>query len=176
MRLLVPLLFTLWLAALAASDARRRLLPNALTLGGAALALAGRLAAGGLPAVADGAAGGLVCALLLLLPFALGAAGGGDVKMLFAVGCYFGSVASVGALLYISLCGLALAALWALSRRGARRRLAHLARSLLDPRYDRAAGRAALPPRESADSAVPFGIAIAAGAWLALVLPPGGPA
>ena len=48
-------------------------------------------------------------------------------------------------------------------------RLKHYARSLFDWRYDRAAGRAALPPKEAERVRVPFGIAIAAGLWLVLL-------
>ena len=138
-------LFAAWLLALCAWDLRARRLPNALTLGGAAVALAARL-------------------------------GAGDVKMLFAAGCALGRGRAAGFLLFVSLAGLALGLVWFLSARFDRRRIRHLARTLFDPRYDRAAGRAALPPKSAEACRVPFGLAIAAGAALELALEPGGAA
>ena len=162
---------TLWLLALCASDLRQRRLPNVLTLGGTAVALAWRLGMGGLSALWSGVAGGFLCALLLIIPFLVHAAGGGDVKMLFAVGSAMGRSHVVGTLFYVSLAGLALAALFALFGRVDRSRLVHYARCVFDWRYDRAAGRAALPPKTSERARVPFGLAIAAGTWLEMLWP-----
>ena len=91
--------------------------------------------------------------------------------MLFAVGCFFGSRRAIGTLFYVSVAGLVLAALFALLGRVDRSRLAHYARCVFDWRYDRKAGRAALPPKSSEKARVPFGLAIAAGAWLELFMP-----
>ena len=142
----LSLLFALWSAALAASDLWSRRLPNALVLGGAAAALALRGAAAGWSGVFDGLEGGAICAALLLLPFLLRAAGGGDVKMLFATGCFFGSARAPGALFWISVSGLALAVAFFAFVPKAKRR------------------------------ALPFGVAIAAGSVLELVFPAGGTA
>jgi prepilin signal peptidase PulO-like enzyme (type II secretory pathway) len=49
-------------------------------------------------------------------------------------------------------------------------RLKHFFRSVFDWRYDRAAGRAAIPPKTDERARVPFGIAIALGTWATLVL------
>ena len=133
--------FAIWSVALAAPDLRHRRLPNALTLGGAVAALALRTVAAGAEGLMDGLEGGAICAALLLLPFLLHAAGGGDVKMLFAVGCFFGSARAVGALFWISVSGLALA-------------LAFLA---FVPKAKR--------------RALPFGVAISAGSLLELLFP-----
>ena len=170
MPLLNILAFAAWLLALCAWDLRCRRLPNALTLGGAAVALVARLGLGwpSTGPFVDGAIGGLLASLLLLLPFLVRAAGAGDVKMLFAVGCVLG-----GLLLFVSLSGLALGAAWMAFARFDRRRVAHVLRSLFDPRYDRRAGRAGLPPRSSEACRVPFALAIAAGALLELALEPG---
>lgn len=141
MPLPVSIIFALWSVALAATDLRRRRLPNALTLGGAAAALALRAVAAGPAGLMDGLEGGAICAALLLLPFLLHAAGGGDVKMLFAVGCFFGSARAVGALFWISVSGLALAlAFFAFVPKAKRR-------------------------------ALPFGVAISAGSLLELLFP-----
>lgn len=169
----LQILFSLWLVALCAKDLRSRRLPNALTLGGAAAALALRAATGRGAALLDGLEGGLICAALLLLPFFVNAAGAGDVKMLFAVGCFFGSRRAVGTLFWISLAGLALALVFLVLGRVDRGRLVHWARCIFAWRYDRKAGRAALPPKSSEKARVPFGLAIAAGAWLELFLPQG---
>lgn len=163
--------FSLWLVALCVADLRSRRLPNALTLGGAAVALVLHAMAGGGLGVVDALEGGLVCAALLLLPFLLQAAGGGDVKMLFAVGCFFGSLRAIGALFWISIAGLALALVFLVFGRVDRSRLVHYARCVFDWRYDRKAGRVALPPKSSERARVPFGLAIAAGAWLELLRP-----
>ena len=173
MHLIPSLLISFWLVALCVTDLRSRRLPNALTLGGAAVALVLHAAAGGGAGLLDSLEGGLICAALLLVPFLLNAAGGGDVKMLFAVGCFFGSRRGLEALFYISVAGLALALVFLFLGRVDRRRLVHWARCVLDWRYDRRAGRAALPPKSSERARLPFGLAIAAGAWLELFLPRG---
>ena len=167
----LQVLFSLWLVALCATDLRCRRLPNALTLGGAAAALALRTATGRGAALLDGLEGGLICAALLLLPFFVNAAGAGDVKMLFAVGCFFGSRRGLEALFYVSVAGLALALVFLVFGRVDRSRLVHWARCVFDWRYDRKAGRAALPPKSSEKARVPFGLAIAAGTWLELFFP-----
>ncbi len=164
---------SLWLLALCHEDLRHRRLPNALTLGGAAVALVWRLGAGSWPAFLSGLCGGLLAALLLILPFLLHSAGGGDVKMLFAAGAVVGQGGVLGLLLYVSLAGLALALLFLVVGRVDRSRLVHYARCVFDWRYDRRAGRAALPPKTSEKARVPFGLAIAVGTWLQLFMPQG---
>lgn len=136
-------LFSLWLAALCLTDLRSRRLPNVLTLGGAAVAIALHAMAGGMAGMVDSLEGGAICAALLLLPFLLHAAGGGDVKMLFAVGCLFGSPRGLEALFYVSIAGLALALVFRI-----------------------------FVPREKR-RALPFGLAIAVGAWLEMLFPGG---
>lgn len=137
----VAILASLWLAALCVADLRSRRLPNALTLGGAAVAIILRAAAGGWAGVMDSLEGGAICAALLLIPFLLHAAGGGDVKMLFAIGCFFGGRHALGALFYVSLAGLALAFFFRIFVAKEKR------------------------------CAIPFGLAIAAGAWLEMFWP-----
>lgn len=162
-----------WLLVLCIQDWRTRRLSNWLTLGGAAAALAWRAGAG-LPALRDGVLGGLLCAALLFLPFLLHAAGGGDVKMLFAVGCFFGKARAMELLLCISLAGLLLAPALVIAGKASGGRLKHWLRCAFDWRYDRAAGRAALPPADDERYRIPFGIAIAAGTWAAMLFFPQG--
>ena len=166
---LFPICLVIWLAVLAYQDCRYRRLPNWLTLGGALIALALRFGDGGAQALVAGVWGGLVCGLFLLLPFILHAAGGGDVKMLFAVGCAMGLRQSPVVILFTSLAGLLLMLAMLIWGRADSRRLKHYVRVLFDWRYDRKAGAAALPPKSTEKCRVPFGVAIAVGAWIAIL-------
>ncbi len=169
MYLLAIVALSLWLAVLCYTDCRYRVLPNALTFGGALVALAVRYGAGGWAAGNSGFAGGIVCGLFLILPFILHSAGGGDVKMLFAVGCMMGLKRAAEVILFTSLAGLLLMFVMLLVGMADGRRLKHYMRCLFDWRYDRAAGKAALPPKENEKVRVPFGVAIAVGTWTTLL-------
>ena len=161
---------TPYLAMLCWWDCRYRRLPDVLTLGAAVVGLAWRCGSGGMSDFLSGMAGGLVCGLFLLLPFYLGGAGGGDVKMLFSSGCILG-LGRCGMFLFLtSVSGLCLMVLMLLFRAADGRRLKHWLRCLFDWRYDRAAGRAALPSKSDERARVPFGVAIALGMWLTLAL------
>lgn len=159
---------TPWLALLCYYDCRFRRLPNMLTLGMAVVILAWRLGNGGWSSVLSGLFGGLFCGLFLLIPFYLRGAGGGDVKMLFAVGCALGVSRSASVLLLTSLSGVVLAVVMLLCGMADGKRLKHFFRSIFDWRYDRKAGREKLPPKNDEKSRVPFGVAIAVGTWLSL--------
>ena len=72
------------------SDVRARRIPNVLTLGAAAAAIVFHTASSGTSGLAS-AALGWVLGLLLFLPlFALRGIGGGDVKLLAALGAWLG--------------------------------------------------------------------------------------
>lgn len=158
-----------WLVFLAYQDCRYRRLPNWLTLGGALFALAWRFGDGGMQSLMAGIWGGLVCGLFLLLPFILHAAGGGDVKMLFAVGCVMGLRQTPTVILFTSLAGLLLMLVMLILGHADSRRLKHYVRSFFDWRYDRKAAAAALPPKSTEKCRVPFGVAIAVGTWIAML-------
>ena len=127
-------------------DCRSRTLPNAWNMALALVAFAVRFAGEGVGGILDGALGGLVCGAFLLLPFLMRSAGGGDVKMLFACGVLAGFRLCVAELLFVSVIGLAVAVFMMLSRRVSLARVKHGFRCIFDWRYDRRAGRAALPP------------------------------
>lgn len=150
-------------------DWRTRRLPNWLTLGGAVVALAGRFGFGGTHLFIDGLAAGCVGAAFLLLPFLARGAGGGDVKMMFAAGAIVGWARVLYLLWYTSLAGLALGMGMLLTGKLDNARLKHCARCLFDWRYDRKAGAAELPPKESEKARIPFSVAIAIGVVAALL-------
>jgi prepilin peptidase CpaA len=85
-------------------DVRERRLPNPLTVGALALALLLR-APGGFDAVASGALGALLGFGLALPFFLVGGLGGGDVKLLAAVGGFLGPRDLWFALLVMALVG-----------------------------------------------------------------------
>ena len=158
-----------FLAVLCWKDCRTRTLPNAWTFALTVLAIVMRFAGEGVGGLWDGALGGMVCGAFLLLPFLMRAAGGGDVKMMFSVGVLTGFRLCVAELLFVSVGGLAVAVFMMLSRRVSLARVKHGFRCVFDWRYDRVAGRAALPPVSDERVRVPFGVAIAIGTVAALV-------
>lgn len=158
-----------WLFLLCRSDWKRRCLPNRLTLGGLAVVLVFRLGMGW-SCFLDGLWGTLICGAFLLLPVLLRAAGAGDLKMIAACGAVAGLGNSLNFLLAMSLTGLLLVIVMLCAHAADGARLKHFARSLFDWKYDRRAGREALPSRESERVRVPFGIALAGGLWIVLVV------
>lgn len=157
-----------YLIVLAWYDCRCRRLPNWLTVSGAIAFLLYRLAFLGVDSFCNGVFGGLVGGLFLLVPFLMRGAGGGDVKMLFAVGCMLGVPLILDALLFISLGGIVLGVAMIVGKRVDTARLKHCFRCGFDWKYDRKGGRAELPERSSEKSRIPFGVAISIGTVLAM--------
>ena len=156
-----------WLYLLCRSDWKSRRLPNGLTLGGLAVVLIFRLGFG-FPYFLNGLWGMLICGGFLLLPVLLRAAGAGDLKMISACGAVVGLTGCLDFLMAMALSGLVLVIVMLMMKAADGARLKHYARTLFDWRYDRKAGKAALPPKDSERTRVPFGIAIAAGLWIVL--------
>ncbi len=163
-------ILTPWLGYLCWSDAKRRRLPNAWTLGGLLAGLCVQAGFWGWAGFKDGLAAAGICVLFLLIPFLLRAAGAGDLKMLAACGAFVGLRETPFLLMAVSFAGLFVAVPLLLMRKVTAARLKHFFRSVFDWRYDRAAGRAAIPPKTDERARVPFGIAIALGTWATLVL------
>ena len=158
-----------WAGFLSWSDSRSRLLPNWATVGGAAVALVFRFAGGGWPAFLDGFAAAAVAGAGLLIPFLMNGAGGGDVKMLFAAGAISGWGKLFLLLWTTSVAGVVVGVVMLLIGQADGARLKHALRSLFDWRYDRASGAAALPPKDSVRSRIPFSVPISIGLIVALV-------
>lgn len=151
-----------WSVCCVIPDWRKRHLPNAFTLGGVAVAAACAFGVG-VDAGLGSLLTGFFAASFLILLYFVRAAGAGDVKMMFAAGVFAGPGMSLPLVFAVSTAGLVLAIVLLLVRRVDPRRLKHCCRCVFDPSYDRAAGRASLPPRDSEACRMPFAAAIAAG-------------
>lgn len=148
--------------AAAWSDVRNRRIPNRLTVAGLVVALSLRVLLG--PAsLWQGVLGAALALSISVVLFALGILGGGDTKLLAAVGAFLGPVGFLGALAVSCVVGAAMAVADA-ARRGV---LSLLILHLLDVvAFWRAFGRAGQQRRLTTPGAltVPFGVAIAVGA------------
>ena len=92
-------------AAASAADATTRRIPNALTVGAAVVAVAFGAATGGASGLGWSVAGWIVGLLLFLPLFALRAMGGGDVKLLAAMGAWLGPALVVWVAVYGAIAG-----------------------------------------------------------------------
>jgi prepilin peptidase CpaA len=101
----------------AAYDVVSRRIPNALTLPAIVFGLLVHASFGGWRQLGSAAAGGLVCGLIFLLFHLGGGMGGGDVKLITAVGCNAGLPSAGLLLLVTSLAGGAMAIALALYHR-----------------------------------------------------------
>src|SRR5262245_17097417 len=86
-------------------DLRTRRIPNWLTFGTAALGFLFHLVTGGFGALGLSALGWLAGALIFVVPFALGGMGGGDLKLLAALGAWIGPQDAVWLALYTGIAG-----------------------------------------------------------------------
>jgi prepilin peptidase CpaA len=97
---------TLTVACIACvTDLRTRRIPNVLTFGAAAAGLVYQVATGGLEGLGAGVLGWLVAFVLFLLPFALGGLGGGDIKLMAALGAWLGPADALWLVLYTGVAG-----------------------------------------------------------------------
>lgn len=164
------LIALVWCAVLCQSDWRHRRLSNAWTLGGALVVLVFRLGYDGIPFFLDGFFAAVLAGLFLFIPFLMHGAGGGDVKMLFACGTLVGMGRVLDLMVYTAVAGVLVAVVLVVAGRVDPARLKHGVRCLFDWTYDRKAGEAALPSRESERVRIPFSLAIASGLMLTLLM------
>ncbi|MBC7186084.1 MAG: prepilin peptidase [Calditrichaeota bacterium] len=138
-------------------DWRWRRIPNWLTYPAAAVAIGVRLLLGGAGAATQGAVGLAIAFVIMAALFAGGIMGGGDVKLAAALGGWIGWQAIPRALFYMALLGAGLSLAMVAA--------AHRARSMDGARDDEELAKV-----ERRRMTVPYGVAIAGGAVLALVL------
>ena len=132
--------FILLAALMASSDVATRRIPNQLTALAAIGGLSWGLLAGGLPGLGQALLGGAVGFGIMLVFYLLGALGAGDVKALGALGCFLAPWAAFLLFMFTALAGGVLAvALMIAARRGL---------------------------RPAPDQTMPYGLAIAAGAFV----------
>lgn len=89
MHLVLTIIFVVFAAAALVWDARSQRLPNRLTVSGLFVALALR-SAGGVAPLLDGLAGAGIALGVSFPLFVIGAVGGGDAKLLAALGAFTG--------------------------------------------------------------------------------------
>ena len=148
----------------AVNDVRSARIPNWLTYSALVAALGLRTALLGLSGLKSGALGMLVAGGLFCLLFFLGAMGGGDMKLMAAMGAWVGSTQVVTLVLAVSLAGGVLAIGRMIFGNVVGRTLRNTVRLIC---YRLTAGLQPHPELnvQSSDSKrVPFGVAIAAGA------------
>lgn len=153
----------------AASDVRERRIPNWLTVGGLALALGLRLV-DGWGVLAAGLLGAGICFVLAVPFFLAGGAGGGDVKLLTALGAFLGPARLPTALFVMAIVG-GLLAVVQIVRKGSIPEVAGNLRAIVTTFGRRTftgwkgeESEAALTLDSPGALTVPYGIAIAAGA------------
>lgn len=166
---IVSCVFVALMGAALWSDATTRRLPNRLTLTVILVGLATRLPLGP-DAMIAGLLGALLGVALSLPLFALGAIGGGDVKLVAGAGAFLGP----GELFWALLLGAALSLVVAveeITRRKVAAPVLYRTRDLI--LYLVTLGRMGQRPRADAGGAVkiPYGVAIAAGAVFAWFVP-----
>lgn len=145
--------FALVIAIVAAGwDLWTRRIPNVLTFGAAAAGLGYHLAIGGLTGLGHGAAGWAVGAAIFIVPFALRGLGGGDVKLLAALGAWVGPSDVLWVAAYAAIAGGVMAVGVALGT-GYLRRAFHNIWMLL--MHWRVAGLTALPQLTLEGSSAP---------------------
>ncbi len=151
-------------------DVRTQRIPNALTLTGFAVAIALRLTAG--PGAGIDGLVGVILALVLCLPFfVLGVLGGGDAKLLMALGAFMGPRDLLVAMLVIASLGGIIGAIGAL-RTGVLLPVLYNCGDIIK-HWATLGRRGSNRSLASAGAlAVPYGVAIAAGSliwWFAQV-------
>lgn len=164
------MIITVYLGALAYYDCVQRRLPNILTITGALVVFVWKLGFGGLPLLISALAAALLAGAFLFIPFLVGAAGAGDVKMLFTCGAIVGWNFVLSMLFYVSLAGVLVSIVMLLTKKADPSRLKHFAQCLCNPCYDRKKGGEDLPDKRSESVRIPFGVAISLGTLTTIIL------
>jgi len=161
--------FATFMVAAMISDVQTRRIPNGLVLAGLAFALVLRATAG--TAVIDGVIGAFLAFAIVLPLFALRALGGGDAKLIAALGAFTGPSGLLDVLLASAVAGGVLGVVVAL-RRGVLLPVVLGAKDLIAHglSFGRSGERPTLDSRAAVT--VPYGAAVATGslfAWFVLL-------
>ena len=149
------------------TDCRWRLIKNLLTLPAIALGLVLHLTISGWPGLVSALLGMSAGVALMLIPFVFGQMGGGDVKLMAALGSLLGAYAILNVFLYTTIAGGLLAmgiALYHKEGFDTLRRTWHLAKGLFIYRAP-----AIMEAGPSQAVTVPYGLAIAVGTLTYLI-------
>jgi prepilin peptidase CpaA len=165
-------LFTLLLLA-SISDCRSYRIPNWLTLGGTAFALAYSVAVPFSPRLGFGwALGGMALGLCFMLPlYVLGVMGAGDVKLMAMVGAFLGLYSTLYAVLFVFAVGGFAAVVYAVWSRSLVRMAGNVRRAVQTMAFSTLAGLrpAAAMPSGASIGRMPYAVSISLGT-LAYVL------
>ena len=154
-----------FLCASVYTDLRWRKVPNAVVLAAVLLGALLRAVYGGMAGLAEGAAGLLAGLLLLVIPFAAGGIGAGDVKVLAVVGLYEGARFAAWTFAAGAVAGGALAAASLLARGRLGASVRRIASHLWVAWAARRLSLALVPPGGGEGlPAVPYTLAIVCGA------------
>ena len=149
----------------AVKDVRRQRIPNWLTYSGLLAALVIRTGLGGWPGLKGGLAGMLFAGGIFFLLFLLGGMGGGDVKLMAAVGAWVG-LAQVGILLIISaIAGGLLAAGYVLVHKRMLESLRNMVELLRHHLTEGIKPHPTLNVQQQGTLRLPYGLAIAIGTF-----------
>jgi prepilin peptidase CpaA len=146
-----------------ASDLRSARIPNWLTYSGVLAALLVRFSMVGWSGLKSGIAGTLVAGVVFFLLFVMGAMGGGDVKLMTAVGAWSGQDHVLSVLIAVALAGGLLAIIYILFGHGLRETVWNIVELI---RFRLTSGllpHPVLNVRRPGTLHVPFGVAIAMG-------------
>lgn len=147
----------------AVSDVHRGRIPNWLTYGGVLAALTVRCVVSGWPGLNGGFLGLLVAGGFFYLLFLVGAMGGGDMKLMAAVGAWAGATQATTILIVSALAGGILAIGYVVCRRQIRQTLVNSATLIFHHVTSGIQPHPILNVREPSSMRVPFGLAIAMG-------------
>jgi prepilin peptidase CpaA len=156
------------LVAAAGFDLRTWRVPNWLTVPFLVAGVAVQSIGGRLPGAGRSMAGIALACLLFGIPCAIGAMGGGDLKLAAGVGAWIGPAQLVTAAVFTALAGGVFAVGWALWH-GSLSASLDAAGDLLTPWRPRPSGSKNKVPERTAAKAIPYAPAIALGTLLSFL-------